>query len=65
MMYVLAFILGAGLVVSCGSAESPAEYRPGPRPPVQEELPRGVDKFRDGDVICYTYFQRSISCVKL
>ena len=29
-----------------------------------KRIPRGVEKFKDGDVTCYTYYDKGISCLK-
>lgn len=38
---------------------SPAENHVTPK----GQFPSGVQKFADGGVVCYVYFQHSISCV--
>lgn len=40
----------------------------GCKPPEQvdlNEIPGGVSKFRDGPVLCYTYWGKGISCLYL
>lgn len=54
MKYLIVFAL---LLGGCSDSTS----SPGPR----NTLPSGIGKFTDGNVVCYIYYQNSISCIKM